>query len=866
MPTPVRLARILCGLTVMLASGSLAAQSVAQSLAHTNDQTILTGNSVNCGQQGVHEDTGIWRTFDLAHFGITTAFCVRRIEFGIEEATAPCLQPVTVRLYSDVDSQPAPISDLTLLAERTVLVGNQVGTLLSVEIGATVPAQSVLVVEVFAPRGPPASSTRFLVGSNNLGESAPSYLRAPVCSVPEPVDLDSLGLLGVHVVLSAHGTLGACDCTGPAALSATQLAGSSQIELSWSNSNAYDTIELSIDGVVVQTVAGTTTAATVDATGMLGHAVEVEVRGLTGGVSCAGVAGTRVALVPPVPAATHTYTTSPHAGLAYGGVPLTSAIQVSDPLDVDTAQVSVEISHPVMADLVLHLTSPAGVTVTLHNNSFFAGGFFQPDLRVTYSDAGIPACYVSSSCQCLVRPFGPGTLADFRCNAFQGSWTLTALDLFPLNHGVLESWTLGLSPLVTQQCCPPLSGLTASSHCANDAVSLQWTAGSTYSAIEVYRDGALAALLTGSATATTIPSPGHGVHHYEVVAYCPNSTTATISAQAFHAAYAGQSDVILALEGLNSGGNAGLVDGAADLAAALLASGRDPIVVRLPPTEFDCFTDAQALWVLTGTFPHDYRLSAGECESLAAANVAGVALYLEGGDHWGFTHVVSALDQRDGVDAAAMQPDDDGDDSLTALDGQNSGLGLDLSDLSAVAYTQDQSGSDDNDRLVLKAPTASSVSESIWHNHPDFLPNPQVAETPYITGVLTRHASGADVIVQSWEIGGFGGSLPDLVGRYLAVLDGERPFRRGDCNDDSTINLADAITLLNHLFPQGPLVALHCQAACDANDDGTLNLSDAVSVLTVLFGGTGAQLPRPTACGLDPTADSLPCLLSAACP
>ncbi|MGE3166683.1 MAG: lamin tail domain-containing protein [Planctomycetota bacterium] len=84
---------------------------------------------------------------------------------------------------------------------------------------------------------------------------------------------------------------------------------------------------------------------------------------------------------------------------------------------------------------------------------------------------------------------------------------------------------------------------------------------------------------------------------------------------------------------------------------------------------------------------------------------------------------------------------------------------------------------------------------------------------------------------------------------------------RGDCNNDTAFNIADAIRLLNFLFPTSlPTQALDCEDACDANDDGGLDIADGIRLLTALF---GTPAPPPAApypdCGEDPTLDTLIC-------
>ena len=50
-----------------------------------------------------------------------------------------------------------------------------------------------------------------------------------------------------------------------------------------------------------------------------------------------------------------------------------------------------------------------------------------------------------------------------------------------------------------------------------------------------------------------------------------------------------------------------------------------------------------------------------------------------------------------------------------------------------------------------------------------------------------------------------------------------------------------------------------CLDTADTNDDGTIDVADAVTVLSHLFAGSG-PLPAPfNECGIDPTADDLDC-------
>ena len=102
-------------------------------------------------------------------------------------------------------------------------------------------------------------------------------------------------------------------------------------------------------------------------------------------------------------------------------------------------------------------------------------------------------------------------------------------------------------------------------------------------------------------------------------------------------------------------------------------------------------------------------------------------------------------------------------------------------------------------------------------------------------------------------------ALVDVVvtdGVQTAVLPGafraQHRFVRGDVTGDGTIDLADPIALLSHLFVPGSATPT-CLDAGDTNDNDQLGLEDGVLLLDYLFGGGPApEAPFPTS-GFDPT-------------
>lgn len=101
------------------------------------------------------------------------------------------------------------------------------------------------------------------------------------------------------------------------------------------------------------------------------------------------------------------------------------------------------------------------------------------------------------------------------------------------------------------------------------------------------------------------------------------------------------------------------------------------------------------------------------------------------------------------------------------------------------------------------------------------------------------------------------------------VVEPEVRFVRGDTNADGSVNLTDAVFLLNYLFLGGPQPPCMDAADVDDNGGGQANITDAIRVLNWLFlGGLEPPPPSPSQtgygigdCGIDPTkeGDSIEC-------
>ncbi|MGE3166556.1 MAG: dockerin type I repeat-containing protein [Planctomycetota bacterium] len=139
-------------------------------------------------------------------------------------------------------------------------------------------------------------------------------------------------------------------------------------------------------------------------------------------------------------------------------------------------------------------------------------------------------------------------------------------------------------------------------------------------------------------------------------------------------------------------------------------------------------------------------------------------------------------------------------------------------------------------------------------------------------------AGGQTILIAVGSFFAFGTGQGTLLIETLAISDPS--FRRGDCNGDGALNIADAVAALGILFPPaGCTPGVTCPEAvcadgCDANDDGAFNIADAVALLGFLFPPPGCtpgvscpSLPAPgVTCGIDPTLDALDCVAYPSCP
>ena len=178
---------------------------VTQSLS----SEIEESSSISCNQNGVHYENSYYRNFDLYNnFYINGEWIVENIEIGAALAqAADGSQVIKLKFYAMPESSPLVPDSMTLLYEQeAVYYDSDSDTLVNYPIMeiVAVPARRNLVVEILTPDGQ-EEQNYFFIASNSLGETAPSYIRAPSCNREKPIALSQIGYPDMHIIMNVYG-------------------------------------------------------------------------------------------------------------------------------------------------------------------------------------------------------------------------------------------------------------------------------------------------------------------------------------------------------------------------------------------------------------------------------------------------------------------------------------------------------------------------------------------------------------------------------------------------------------------------------------------------------------------------------------
>lgn len=190
---------------------SVDAAPVDRTLKQTTVDTVTADNSSACGTAAGTAENSYYRAFKLSDNGITAAFNVTKVTFGVENASAgmgAAAQAAQVKLYNysgALGGATLNTAQLTAINALNIMIDNAATpTTKTVDITGVIPAGGTLVVEIALPNGQ-AAGNFFYMGSNAGGETKPGYLRAPACTYTSPVTTTSIGLATMNLVINVTG-------------------------------------------------------------------------------------------------------------------------------------------------------------------------------------------------------------------------------------------------------------------------------------------------------------------------------------------------------------------------------------------------------------------------------------------------------------------------------------------------------------------------------------------------------------------------------------------------------------------------------------------------------------------------------------
>ncbi|RUA07817.1 MAG: hypothetical protein DSY81_11140, partial [Bacillota bacterium] len=133
--------------------------------------------------------------------------------------------------------------------------------------------------------------------------------------------------------------------------------------------------------------------------------------------------------------------------------------------------------------------------------------------------------------------------------------------------------------------------------------------------IEILRDTVLIDTVAGSDTSYIDPGLASGNYVYQVQGVCGGNVGGSQTISANVASYGGEAHVIFAVEGIDQ------TDSVAALQAALDANGIGYVTTTLGPAAWGCLgsDSIQCAWMMTGTWPNDYRINDADGTALATA-------------------------------------------------------------------------------------------------------------------------------------------------------------------------------------------------------------------------------------------------------
>ncbi len=146
--------------------------------ATINEGGVVCWNSAN----GEYRDNAFARTYDLVSFGITVDWEITEVEFG--QGSGADGKTIQVNIYTS-DSEDLSTATLTSISSTDVALQsiNDMTLVTTPITGTIIPANSIVVVEIFAPDEGTVPNLTFFPGFNLAGENNTPWLKSDGCSI-----------------------------------------------------------------------------------------------------------------------------------------------------------------------------------------------------------------------------------------------------------------------------------------------------------------------------------------------------------------------------------------------------------------------------------------------------------------------------------------------------------------------------------------------------------------------------------------------------------------------------------------------------------------------------------------------------------
>jgi hypothetical protein len=180
----------------------------AETLRQAGDDRVASNIVIGCTNPDDTTADGSWyRLFSLAAEGITTSFQVERVTLGICVAIGTPEVQLKLALYAGGATDTIlDLSKVTPLTSQTVAIPpTQITELVDVPISATVPAGSLLLVEVEIA-DLEGTGLEVNMGFTAAAETQPAYVRSPLCGPAVPTKTTFAMQPTAHLVLTVTGT------------------------------------------------------------------------------------------------------------------------------------------------------------------------------------------------------------------------------------------------------------------------------------------------------------------------------------------------------------------------------------------------------------------------------------------------------------------------------------------------------------------------------------------------------------------------------------------------------------------------------------------------------------------------------------